>query len=315
MTRDSSAIITLCSHLCMEETLRPLEPKEYSTLAGLLAEAEKSPGDLFDFTSEDFKAYLHLNREETHRYRRLLDRNGDLCFELSRYRNMGIETVTVADSAYPEKLRSKLSMTCPPVFYYAGDLSLSGRPVTGYVGSRTINREDLDFTTGAVRKSLSLGYGVVSGGAEGVDTVACREALLRGGFCVEYLSGALCKRLRNRDSLGQIQQGRLLLLSLSEPDAPFRVGVAMMRNRYIYAQSEGTVVVRADLNRGGTWAGATDNLKNRWCPTLCRDHDYPGNRALIQRGAIPIREDWDGRIPPLSPVATAEYPQISLFDP
>ena len=49
------------------------------------------------------------------------------------------------------------------------------------------------------------------------------------------------------------------------------VGMAMMRNRYVYAQSCGTVVVRSEYNKGGTWAGAIDNLKNEWCKELCRD--------------------------------------------
>ena len=34
-----------------------------------------------------------------------------------------------------------------------------------------------------------------------------------------------------------------------------------MRNRYIYAQSSGTVIIRSDKGKGGTWAGATENLK------------------------------------------------------
>ena len=38
-------------------------------------------------------------------------------------------------------------------------------------------------------------------------------------------------------------------MSVAKPDAAFHVGFAMMRNRYIYAQSEATVVVRADLTK------------------------------------------------------------------
>ena len=173
--------------------------------------------------------------------------------------------------------------------------------------------KDIDFTKNAVRKTTALGYGVVSGGAKGIDTVSGTEALLNGSFAVEYLSDSLMKKLKRSDTVRNIQNGSLLLLSVSKPDAGFNVGFAMMRNRYIYVQSEATVIVRSDLNKGGTWAGATENLKNNWCSTLCWDHDYPGNKALIEKGAIPIPIDWDGIIPKKQqPVE--EYEQTSIFD-
>ena len=51
MNLDSNAILTLCSHVCVGEGVRPLEPKEYSELAKKLGNIGKSPKDLFDFTA------------------------------------------------------------------------------------------------------------------------------------------------------------------------------------------------------------------------------------------------------------------------
>lgn len=313
MNLDSNAILTLCSHVCVGEGVHPLEPKEYSELAKKLGSIGKSPKDLFDFTVQDFEQLLDMPSDDTDRVKRLLDRNASLSFDLGQYSNMGIETVTRADAEYPQKLKKKLGNACPPIFYYAGDLSLLDRNYIGYVGARTVTAEDIDFTKNAVRKTTSLGYGVVSGGAKGIDTVSGTEALLNGSFAVEYLSDSLMKKLKNSDTVRNIQNASLLLLSVSKPDAGFNVGFAMMRNRYIYAQSEATVIVRSDLNKGGTWTGATENLKNNWCPTLCWEHDYPGNKALIEKGATPIPNDWDGMIPE-KPQATEEYEQASIFD-
>lgn len=316
MNQDSNAILTLCSHICVGEGVQPLEPKEYSELAQKLILAEKTPKDLFDFSTDDFKSILDFNTEQIARVVRLLDRNASLSFELSQYQNMGIETVTRADLNYPKKLKKILSKTCPPIFYYAGDLSLLERQYIGYVGARTVTTEDVNFTIQAVRKTVSLGYGVVSGGAKGIDTISGKEALLNNGFTVEYLSDSLLKKLKKSDVVKNIQQGKLLLMSVSKPDAGFNVGMAMMRNRYIYAQSIGTVIIHSDLNKGGTWNGANENLKNGWCTTLCWDHPYPGNQALIKNGAVPISEDWDGIIPEqISKPGTEEkYVQASLFD-
>lgn len=316
MNLDSNAILTLCSHICVGEGVRPLEPKEYSELAQKLNLIGRSPKDLFGFSSDDYLSMLGLDSEEAGRIMRLLDRNASLSFELGQYQNMGIEVVTRADVRYPKKLKRKLLNACPPIFYYAGDLSLLDREYVGYVGARTIASEDVDFTIRTVRKTLSLGCGIVSGGAKGIDTISGTEALLNGSFSVEYLSDSLLKRLKSKDVIRNIQQGKLLLMSVTKPDAGFNVGMAMMRNRYIYAQSKGTVVVRSDLNKGGTWTGANENLKNNWCTTLCWDHAYPGNQELIKRGAIPIGDHWDGRIPDQSPKPTAEkqFEQASLFD-
>lgn len=315
MLQDSNAIVTLCSHVCVGEGVRPLEPREYSDLTQLLHQVGKTPKDLFGFSAEDFRTILGFDTERTQRFMRLLDRNASLSFELGQYQNMGIEVITRADAGYPKKLKKKLVNQCPPLFYYAGDLSLLDRKLIGYVGARTITQEDLDFTVQAVRKTTDLGYGVVSGGAKGIDTVSGTEALLRGGVSVEYLSDSMLRKLKNRDVIKNIQQGKLLLLSVSKPDTGFNVGMAMMRNRYIYAQSVGTVIIRSDLNKGGTWTGANDNLKNNWCTTLCWDHPYPGNQALIENGAIPIDENWDGGLPDeMSKEMTSEtYEQTSLF--
>lgn len=313
MNLDSNAILTLCSHVCVGEGVRPLEPKEYSELAKKLGNIGKSPKDLFDFTAQDFEQLLELSPDDTDRVKRLLDRNASLAFDLGQYSIMGIETVTRADTEYPQKLKKKLGNACPPIFYYAGDLSLLDRKYIGYVGARTVTVKDIDFTKNAVRKTTSLGYGVVSGGAKGIDTVSGTEALLNGSFTVEFLSDSLMKKLKSSDTVRNIQNGNLLLLSVSKPDAGFNVGFAMMRNRYIYAQSEATVIVRSDLNKGGTWTGATENLKNNWCSTLCWEHDYPGNKALIEKGAVPIPIDWDGIIPKKQQTVE-EYEQTSIFD-
>lgn len=316
MNQDSNAILTLCSHICVGEGVRPLEPKEYSELAQKLLLAEKTPKDLFNFSTDDFKSILGFNEEQIARIVRLLDRNASLSFELSNYQNMGIEAVTRSDLGYPKNLKKKLSNTCPPIFYYAGDLSLLERQYIGYVGARTVTNEDISFTIQTVRKTVSLGYGVVSGGAKGIDTISGNESLLNNGFTVEYLSDSLLKKLKKSDVVKNIQQRKLLLMSVSKPDAGFNVGMAMMRNKYIYAQSIGTVIIHSDLNKGGTWNGANENLKNNWCTTLCWDYPYPGNQALIKNGAVPISEDWDGKIPEQisKPCTEEKYVQPSFFD-
>lgn len=316
MNQDSNAILTLCSHVCVGEGVRPLEPKEYSELAQKLNKEGKSPKDIFEFSIDDFKVVLGCDEEQRERILRLLDRNASLSISLGEYSNMGINTVTRADAKYPKKLKQKLGNACPPIFYYAGNTDLLDGQYIGYVGSRTVDIQDMEFAKQAIGKTASLGYGVVSGGAQGIDSIAEQEALCNGVPVVAYLADSMMKKLRSSETTRNIQKDRLIVLSVSKPDAGFNVGMAMMRNRYIYAQSSGTVVVRSDLNKGGTWAGANENLRNNWCVTMCWDQSYPGNKALIEKGAVPIGDSWDGTVPEkkVEPVAKEVSVQQSFFD-
>ncbi|HXF72904.1 MAG TPA: hypothetical protein VNO79_09895, partial [Actinomycetota bacterium] len=74
--------------------------------------------------------------------------------------------------------------------------------------------------------------------------------------------------------------------------AGFTVGGAMARNKLIYALAERTLVVAADLERGGTWAGATEALKRNLGPVLVwvGPGAGRGNRALADAGAIPVHD-------------------------
>lgn len=314
MNQNSNAIITLCSHLCVGEGIVPLEPKEWTDLAAKLMQLGLQPKDLFDLPKEALLDTVKLSEDSAERIIRLIGRNASLIFALSEYENIGITVITRADLQYPAKLKKVLGNHCPPLFYCAGDMTLLDQSYIGYVGSRTVSEDDIRFTKTTVQKTVAQGYGVVSGGAKGIDTVAAEEALSLGAPAVEYLSDSMLQKMKKGATVKAVRDGKLLLLSVAKPDAPFNVGMAMMRNRYVYAQSAGTVVVRSEYNKGGTWAGAIENLKNEWCKELCRNKkNYPGNRALIEHGALPIDEAWDG-----DPNSTAQpfvpMEQMSLFD-
>ena len=316
MNLNAHAIITLCSHMCVGEGVVPLEPKEWSALAKQLMENQLQPGDLLGFSEAEMKERLLLGTDQAQRLARLIDRSASLSFELSQYENMGIYVITRADEQYPKRLKKNLGNQCPPLFYYAGDLGLLDCRAVGYAGSRSVGEEDIAFTKQTVGKTVRQGYGVVSGGAKGIDSIAENEALSCGSTAIAYLSDSLLKKMKSSAVIRPVQDGKLVLLSVVKPDAGFQAGIAMMRNRYIYAQSSGTVIVRSDYNKGGTWSGAVENLKHGWCPEFCWDQKhYPGNKALIQQGAYPIDAQWDADVMSKRyQNINQDQEQLSLFD-
>ncbi len=294
MTNNAKAIITFCSHLCVGKDVRPLEPSEWGTLAAKMLEIGVAPENLLSFSTQDFIEILGETPESAQRMTRLLERSASLAFDIADYEAKGIHVITRADDEYPKQLKEKLKRSCPPLFYCAGDMSILHRKAVGYVGSRKVSLEDAKFAVDTVSKTVGNQYAVVSGGAKGVDSISSETAINAGGFAIEYLGDSLTKRMKNPALLEAIQNGQLLLLSFVNPDAGFFKGNLMARNKFIYAQSIGTVIVRSE-KKGGTWSGADENLRNKWCTSFCWNNpEYDGNQELIRLGCIPIDETWDG---------------------
>ena len=313
MNDNAMVIIALCSHLCTDETLKPMELREWNSLARVLAEHDLEPGVLPDLSENDWRELLLIDYKSSERISRLLDRRASLTFALNKLKSMGVFVVTRAEQSYPKRLKKLLGSSSPALFYYAGGLRLLDTPAIGYAGSRTAGDKDIQFTVSTVQKTVEKGFFVVSGGAKGIDSIAEETALNEGSCAISFLSDSMLRKIKRPAVLKALQDEKMLLLSAVNPDAGFQAGIAMMRNRYIYAHSSGTVVVRSDYNKGGTWSGAMENLKHQWSPTLCWDHPrYEGNQELIRQGAIPVDENWDGDPNSLS-LRADRAGQLSLF--
>ena len=68
----------------------------------------------------------------------------------------------------------------------------------------------------------------------------------------------------------------------------------MERNKYVYALSDFVVVISSDYNKGGTWAGATENIKYGWVPMFVRKADEvpEGNMNLLEKDNVyPITQE------------------------
>src|SRR5215813_6750079 len=101
---------------------------------------------------------------------------------------------------------------------------------------------------------------IMSGGARGIDQAAMSGALEAGGNAAGVLADSLERAALNRDHLNYLKDSQLVLLSPYDPQAGFNIGNAMQRNKLIYALSDAALVVQSDYGKGGTWAGAVEQL-------------------------------------------------------
>jgi predicted Rossmann fold nucleotide-binding protein DprA/Smf involved in DNA uptake len=139
------------------------------------------------------------------------------------------------------------------------------------------------------------GLSVVSGAARGVDSFAMNAAFTAGGTVVGVLADSLQARIRKPGVLDAIDSGATCLLSQQHPSTGFSAGSAMSRNKVVYALTRTTVVISADLESGGTWAGATEALKKGLTDVAVwtGPGSGPGNERLLQLGGRPVASPHD----------------------
>ncbi len=104
------------------------------------------------------------------------------------------------------------------------------------------------------------------------------------------MSDSLERGALARDNREPLMDHKLVLISPYDPAAGFNVGHAMQRNKVIYALADAALVVISDFEKGGTWAGAIEQLeKLHFVPVFVRDgaNAGKGNSALLRHGAVP----------------------------
>ena len=295
MDSDSQAVVLLCSMLgrANDEPVRPLAPKEWSDLEQKIGSSEiEGPGGLLGLSAADVARALEVELSEAERVAALLARQGQIDIELERLSERGIGILTRVDREYPSRLYNSLKHVAPPVLFTAGRRGLLDRGGIAAVGSRNIDESGQAFAREIGRKCALISLPLISGGARGTDALAMQSAIDAGGAAVGVLADSLERAVRGADLREARENGNLTLITPYSPAASFSVGAAMGRNKLIYALADYAVVVSSEVETGGTWRGATEALKARWCPVFVRSgEDQPaGNRELLKKGALALPE-------------------------
>jgi predicted Rossmann fold nucleotide-binding protein DprA/Smf involved in DNA uptake len=156
------------------------------------------------------------------------------------------------------------------------------------VGSRHVDDDLVQYTQAVGALAAQSSRAIVSGGAKGIDQAAMHGALDAGGRAVGILADSLEKSVLARYNRDMLLSKQLTLVSPYDPAAGFNVGNAMRRNKFIYALSNAALVVSSDVDKGGTWNGAVEQLaKLKLVPVYVRSTgpESAGLKALVGKGA------------------------------
>ncbi len=285
LSPDSLALLLLCSQVGLDDdSAKPFTLREWNPLLRKLQAASLRPSDLLAVSMG--ASPPELSPDERARIASLVSR--DIRHELHRLESLGIFLLTRADPDYPEKYRQRLKDSAPTVLFYAGERALLGQPGIAVVGSRHLDEAGQECAAFVGNACGISGMVLYSGGARGVDSISMAAALEARGTAVGVLADRLTRAVKSQKEA--LKRGDLCLVTPYHPDAGFSVGAAMGRNRLIYCLADYAIVVASDAETGGTWAGATETLKNNWVPVFVLEHDAmpEGNKLLLQKGALPF---------------------------
>lgn len=296
-----------------------LSPSEYKLLARHLREIQHQPADLIAPNATDIlHACQHIIDKE--RLQHLLGRGFLLSQAVDRWQTRAIWVVSRADTEYPRRLKVRLREDAPALLYGCGDMALLETGGLAVVGSRNVDDTLIDYTLSIGHLAAKASKTLVSGGARGIDQAAMRGALEAGGNVCGILANSLEKTVMNREQRNKLLNGQLVLISPYDPNAGFNVGHAMQRNKLIYALADGALVVSSDVKKGGTWAGAVEQLeKFKFAPVYVRSTGSasPGLDELRRKGAHlwPNPQDGDALQAVLSGTTYAPHSQPNLTLP
>jgi predicted Rossmann fold nucleotide-binding protein DprA/Smf involved in DNA uptake len=298
LSPNAQAILLLTAPLMVGSGAPPLETLslgEYNRLARRLKEMQLQPADLMSLGKADFPQVCQPALDEA-RLQRLLGRGFLLSHVVERWRTYAIWVVSRADAEYPRRMKTRLHESSPPLLYGCGEVGLLESGGLAVVGSRHVDDAMIDYTKSVGQLTARAGRTVVSGGAKGVDQAAMYGALEAGGYVCGVLPDSLERATIHREYRDGIIAGQLALVSPYDPNARFHVGNAMQRNKLVYALADASLVVNSDLNKGGTWAGAVEQLdKLKYVRVFVRavGKTSAGLDALRKKGALPWPEPQD----------------------
>jgi DNA processing protein len=233
----------------------------------------------------------------------------------------GVSVLTVADGTYPSAPLDSLRDDAPHILYLVGDASLLDKPGIAVVGTRNPSRKAKRAATACAGKIAVEGFNVVSGYAEGIDTLAHTAALKCNGTTTMVLPHGILRFRRKPGFPGRhVLEERALILSEFAPDSLLSRHTALTRNRTICALADAVLVVETQKKGGAVNAGrnALRLRKPLFVGAGETARSTPaGNRLLIGEGGTPITVLGTKGEPDLSPLFDAarsprKPPQLKL---
>lgn len=168
---------------------------------------------------------------------------------IDKIESIGAGVLTAHDEHYPAALAELPD--APHILYYMGNPMLLRSRIVTVVGSRRCTRYGERQTEKIAAGLSSAGLTVMSGLAEGIDTVAANAALKSGGAPIAVIAGGFNKIYpKSNIPLFKRHTESGVVISESPPDCEPIPYMFPLRNRIMAAAAEATVLIEAGEKSG-----------------------------------------------------------------
>ncbi|MFT4967039.1 MAG: DNA processing protein [Candidatus Deianiraeaceae bacterium] len=167
---------------------------------------------------------------------------------LDEAKSCGAEILTPRHKDYPNTLKQIPDF--PLVLCAKGNIEILKKPMFAIVGSRSASAEALHISHNFAHDLAKLGFSIVSGFANGIDTSACKGAIKYG--TIQVLGSGLKDPYpkTNIKLMEEVINGGGLFISEFPPSCPARPNNFPMRNRIITGLSSGVLIGQANRRNG-----------------------------------------------------------------
>ncbi len=173
-----------------------------------------------------------------------------LDFVLKSLDKRGLDVVTIESENYPERLKNT---PIPPLVLYAkGDVSLLNSLSLGVVGSRKSLPVQIAIADNFCEQLSKNGFTLVTGTAEGIDSVALKSASKYGAKVISVMAGGFdhIYPSSNKSLLDSVIANGGLVITEHVAEVVCKPYLFPVRNRIIAGLSDGVLVVSASLKSG-----------------------------------------------------------------
>jgi DNA processing protein len=208
---------------------------------------------------------------------------------LRRWNSQGVRALTIHDEDYPARLREVPD--APPTLFVRGGWPPKFERSIAVVGTRSPATASMGVARQIGAKLTEKGFNVVSGLALGIDTQAHMSVVLAGdGYALAVLGSGVLNIYppTNQQLAKRILDCGALVCEVA-PEASPSAANLVARNRIISGLCEAVIVVETSIDGGAMYAAKRAQEQGRRVYAL--DNQASGNRALIDSGAMGLRED------------------------
>lgn len=314
ITERTKAILLLTAYFSKDQDKvnKPLSLTEWNKVGKWLQYNELGPEA---FLSDNCNSLLDKWSDQSVSKRRLselLNRKTALALALDKWTRAGVWVISRGDQSYPLSFKKRLRNQAPNILFGIGNPELLNKRYIGVIGSRNASEMELQVAKSIGKRVSTYSYGIVSGGAKGVDEAAMTGVLEAGGECVGFLADSLLKKSTSSIYRNFIIENKLVLITPFNPEAGFNAGNAMSRNKLIYALADAAIVVISDI-KGGTWEGAKENLKHKWTPMFVWPSESKGNAEIVKSGGKWLSDQLEFDVNHLTQKVADDEPSDTLF--